>query len=77
MNCPFCHEQGEIIKARIKKLNQVIYICDECELIWFKLPPIFPGNTLGYSEYMALLGLPDLWDELEILNQADSEENKE
>ncbi|WP_414489983.1 zf-TFIIB domain-containing protein, partial [Stenotrophomonas maltophilia] len=34
--CPRC-EQGEILEARVKESAVQIFVCDECDAVWFSL----------------------------------------
>ena len=62
--CPRC-EQGNVIRAQVRKTADTIHICDECEAIWFCADSI-EYATFGYFNlYMERLGLPAMWDELD------------
>ena len=32
--CKFC-EQGNIYEVKIKKTNEIVYLCAECDALWF------------------------------------------
>ncbi|WP_225930123.1 hypothetical protein [Pseudomonas botevensis] len=66
MICPRC-QQDYIAQARIKVTETVIFICPECDSIWFGLEKIGRMPFLDYGTYMEGIGLSGLWDELEIL----------
>lgn len=61
--CPWCEGNGLIYKAVIKVTGDIIYICDECDLIW-KTPDISLENCYTFGEIMSGLGRKDLWSEL-------------
>ncbi|WP_089400511.1 zf-TFIIB domain-containing protein [Noviherbaspirillum humi] len=63
MLCPRC-EQGDIVKAQIKKNGEEIFVCQECEATWFALKEIGVSPFTDFSAYMEGLGLCPLWDEL-------------
>ena len=47
--CPRCDGQGHILKKLIKFNKEMIYICDECDAIWFNDEKIQSGNFIDYS----------------------------
>ncbi|MHC1748005.1 MAG: hypothetical protein AB9856_06375 [Cellulosilyticaceae bacterium] len=60
--CTVC-EQGRIMKAKLKKNNNIIYICEECDSIWEK-SDLTDYLEIGFGEYMKRLQLKGLWSEL-------------
>ncbi|KUY78380.1 hypothetical protein WS46_21215 [Burkholderia sp. RF4-BP95] len=68
MICPRC-EQDEIVEARIKANERVIYICPECDATWLSSSEISSGSFFDYGTYMKSIGLPQLWDELEVIKR--------
>ena len=62
--CPRCDGQGHIFKKLIKFNKEMIYICDECDAIWFNDEKIQSGNFIDYSTYMESLSRKGLWSEL-------------
>lgn len=68
MTCPRC-EQGEIKKAIIKKTKVQIYICDECDAIWFSQDKLGDSDFLDFGKYLQSLELPPLWKELSVLSE--------
>ena len=71
MLCKFC-KQGDVVSALIKKLNEKIWLCDECEATWFEECNINSSDFIRYSVYMKSKDLPPLWDELELLDEPSS-----
>jgi hypothetical protein len=67
--CPFCDGQGSVCKARIVKLNRIIYICDECDTIWLDRNDIKETNSNRFDEFMKQNGLLPLWSELTIIKR--------
>jgi hypothetical protein len=65
MLCPRC-EQGDIAKAQIRKTEQDIYVCRECEATWFALADIGVVPFVDFGTYMEQIELPPFWDELNI-----------
>lgn len=63
-NCPRC-EQGIILKKVIKKINQQIYICDECDAVWFHEREVGIEPFVDFGTYMLEISLQPLWSELE------------
>jgi Zn-finger nucleic acid-binding protein len=68
MICPRC-EQDEIVKAKIKKIDQLIYICPECDATWLSNERIGIESFLDYGTYMKQIGQPQIWDELEVIGR--------
>lgn len=66
MICPYC-EQGGIIRVKVKKTNEVIKICEECDSVWPAEVTEESGTTL--QKYMHNKGCADSWGELEILER--------
>lgn len=48
MICPRCDGQGEIYKAKVKNIDIILYICDECEACWEE------GSKIGMSTFQDL-----------------------
>lgn len=66
--CPFC-EQGVVCKAKVKRLNEVIFICDECDTVW-RTPEINDKvDCETFEIYMAKFRFGGLWAELEDINR--------
>lgn len=63
MLCPRC-EQGNIVKAKIKKTGKEVYVCTECEATWFSMSVVGQVPFLDFGTYMEEIGLAPLWNEL-------------
>lgn len=63
MVCPYC-EQGKIIKAKIKRNNKEIHICEECDTVWDGEINLMTGKS--FDNFMKNLGCEPDWSELEI-----------
>jgi len=61
--CPRC-DQGIVVPVRVRKTGRVIYLCDECEAVWFCSDSIEYATFNYFNLYMERLGLPDSWSEL-------------
>lgn len=68
MQCPRC-EQGWLNKVMVKKTGKEIFICEECDAIWFCLESIEYCTFNYFSAYMERQGFSDKWSELEILKK--------
>lgn len=64
IECPFCDGQGIVCRASIKKLDRIIYICDECDTIWLEGNEIKETNCNRFDTFMEQYGLLPLWSEL-------------
>ena len=56
MICPRCDEQGEIYKVKIKEIDNIIYICDECEACWENKENIKKETFQDLSTYLESKG---------------------
>lgn len=65
--CPRC-KQGSVLAVKVIKNGRIIYLCDECEAVWFCKDSIEYATFNYFNYYMERLGLPDDWDQLEILD---------
>ena len=64
IQCRRCN-QGTILSMRVKKTKNALFICDECEAIWFCKKNIEYATFNYFNLYMERQGLPALWSELE------------
>ena len=71
MICPFC-EQGYILKAKVKKTNKTIFVCDECESVW--VDKIDESHVTNLEDYFEKENIPSSWDELEVISKIKEEE---
>ncbi len=69
--CPRC-EQGEVVCARVKKTQKMIYICDECEAVWFSKSEIEYATFNYFNLFMGRQEIPALWEEIEVLREQSS-----
>lgn len=67
--CELCREYGYICKARVKKTNEIIFICEECDAVYTDFPNSYDGPD--YEDYMKERGIeePYDWRHLEILER--------
>jgi hypothetical protein len=63
MLCPRC-EQGDIVKAKVKKTGKDVYVCTECEATWFSKKDVGLAPFVDFGTYMEENGLSPMWDEL-------------
>lgn len=66
--CPRCG-QGYIYEVKIKKNNQTIFICEECDAVWFLVKDIGVTPFIDYGLFMQGLGYSSRWDEFDIINK--------
>lgn len=68
LTCPRCDGQGEVEKVRVKADGDILYLCDECDAVWFSIESIVDGERwLDFGTYMKTKGLTGTWDEIELL----------
>lgn len=65
MICPHCI-QGEIILAVIKKTNEIIKICDECDTLWEEYETISEETGTAMWIFMPERDCQPLWNELDL-----------
>ncbi len=65
--CPACGS-GPIVRAKIKKLDKNILICEECDSIWFDIKDVGVVEEDVFPSFAKEHGLLGLWSELEILD---------
>lgn len=63
--CRLC-EQGVVNKVSIKKTNEIVYLCIECEALWLT-KEISSINVLNFDTFMEKRNLKPVWSEVEIL----------
>ncbi|MGX8794902.1 hypothetical protein ACR6HW_02235 [Fusibacter sp. JL298sf-3] len=68
--CPFCLGQGAIQRAKIIKDDTEIFICDECDTIWFT-EDFDPDKCGSFRDVMEKRGLQPLWSELKDIEEVD------
>jgi len=59
--CPRCDHQGVIQLVRIKKLGQVVNVCEECDALWLtelKETPVYGTDFVDFSSYLEEHGIP-------------------
>jgi transcription elongation factor Elf1 len=66
MRCPRCDNQGTVVKAKIKKTNEIVRICDECDALWPLGVAVELKSFVDFSTFVKPLGLFGLWNEIEI-----------
>jgi hypothetical protein len=64
--CPGC-SQGRVLCARVRALDEGIYVCDECETMWFQKDDIGSRKPCNFVNFMRGRGLEGLWSELEVV----------
>lgn len=55
------------MRAKVKKSNEIIKICEECDAVWLDDVSEELGTT--FEKYMEQRGYANSWDELEIMNR--------
>lgn len=68
MICPFC-EQGRVYRVRLTALNQIGFLCEECDALWFDKSEIARDTYVVFEAYLQSHGRPGLWSEVEILEK--------
>jgi transposase-like protein len=67
MWCPRCN-QGKVVKAKIIKNGNNLFICEECDATWKNKEQLEDNQFEDFSLYMESIGLRGVWSELEILD---------
>jgi uncharacterized Zn finger protein len=68
MRCPRCDGQGIVRHAIVKATSQPIFICDECDAVWFSVDDVATSRAIDFRTYVSQFGLEGLWSELAILD---------
>jgi len=72
MYCPRCN-QGEVAAAKVIQNETFIWLCEECEAIWFSEKDVGEKPFLDFGTYMESVGLKPLWEEIVILESSEKE----
>jgi hypothetical protein len=65
--CPGCN-QGWVVRATVKHTDQAVWICKECESLWFSAESIGRDEARNFVNEMRARGLSGLWHEVEYVN---------
>ena len=65
--CKFC-EQGEIFEIKIKKTNEIVYLCDECEALWLS-DKLDDKEATALWLFMEERNLSSTWDQFIVIKQ--------
>lgn len=57
-----------LYKAMVKKTRDIIFICEECDLIWTEGLPIDFSTSVSFDSYAEKNNITPSWDELLLLN---------
>lgn len=76
MYCPRC-EQGVILQVRVMDLDEVVYLCDECNAMWHNKEHISAHTFKDYQTYVRSKGLKGAWSELMVLSENIDDQDKE
>ena len=63
--CPRC-EQDYVVAATIKRTEQRIWVCPECEATWFAEAAIAAPGFIDLGTHLKAQGLTTLWTELDV-----------
>lgn len=70
MICPRCDGQGSVMEVRIKRTNETIFACDECEASWNARGAIGAEEWEDFGTRLKSMGLSPTWAEVEVLREA-------
>ncbi|PSM14353.1 hypothetical protein CV100_07390 [Stenotrophomonas maltophilia] len=65
MICPRC-EQGEVLKAHVKGGGTHIFVCDECDAVWFSLASIGVSSFRDLEEYLEEKSVAPSWESISV-----------
>lgn len=63
--CPRC-EQGEVLKAQVKGCGTQIFVCDECDVVWFSLAAIGVSPFRDLEEYLEENSVAPSWESISV-----------
>lgn len=68
ITCPRCDGQGYVLKAKVKKTDQILWICEECNALWLDRSEIKETNFVDAQTYIKKKYHTERpWDEVEFL----------
>ena len=62
--CPYCL-QGEVLKAKVKKTGEMIYICEDCDTVW--KGKITDENGISLDLFLQQRDCEAVWNELLVI----------
>jgi hypothetical protein len=65
--CSVC-EEGRIEQVRVNATDEIVYVCEECDALWFDPELIGRGGT-NLEAHLSGKGLSALRDEVEVLSR--------
>lgn len=57
--CPYCN-QGQIMEVIVKKTKEIIYICEECDMVWITNESVLESTGIRYELYAKAKGFSNL-----------------
>lgn len=58
--CPRCDHQGSIGAIRIKRLDRIVNVCDECDALWLvpiREDPLYGRDFVDFSLFLQESGI--------------------
>ena len=62
MTCSRCKHQGVVGAIRIKRLNRIVNVCDECDALWLvpiKENPVYGVDFVDFDSFLQQHGIAD------------------
>ncbi|WP_423179314.1 zf-TFIIB domain-containing protein [Stenotrophomonas sp. CASM110] len=63
--CPRC-EQGEVLKAQVKARGVQIFVCDECDAVWFSFAAIGVSPFRDLERYLEEISVAPSWESISV-----------
>lgn len=64
--CPRC-DQGSVDQYRVLSTQSVIWVCDECEALWWSREDVGVSSFADLSVVLESMGVRASWDQLKAL----------
>lgn len=65
MICPRC-EQGEVFEAHVKGSGVQIFVCDECDAVWFSLIDVGVSPFRDLEAYLEENCIAPSWESISV-----------
>jgi transposase-like protein len=67
--CPRCNQGPDLHRIRVEGLNEIIYVCHECDATWFSEDAITSKRHMDYTAVLAELGLDPITAKQTVVDQ--------
>lgn len=65
MICPRCDGQGTVGEAKLKGVDDTVFVCDECDAMWRAVEEVGHLPWDDFATAMSLHGISEPWSLIE------------